>query len=140
MSDPFDVDHDQAWSEAFGIGASHPSDADPVAAEAGADATTSAFDFEPDEVSSDEDYDFTGDGVVDHHDVHEVLTGFHDFHVDDADLGHDGIDHHGDPGAQDADGHLDAHDPGPADPHQAGHHDAVDGGGGHFAFSPFAPP
>mgnify|MGYP003530321008 CR=1 FL=1 len=23
MSDPFDVDHDQAWSEAFGIGASH---------------------------------------------------------------------------------------------------------------------
>ena len=138
MSDPFDVDHDDAWSEAFGIGASHPDDADPAAGSA-ADAASagSAFDFEPDEVSSDDDYDFTGDGVVDHHDVHEALAGFHDFHVEDADLGHHGGDHHDDPGQHghdDLDGHLDPHDPGHVDAHHTGHHDVVDDGGGHFAF------
>jgi hypothetical protein len=46
----------------------------------------SAFEFEPDYVpDSDTDWDVTGDGVVDHHDAHEAMTGFQDFHVDDAD-------------------------------------------------------
>ena len=85
-------------------------------------------------MSSDDDYDFTGDGVVDHHDVHEVLTGFHDFHVADADLGHHDADAHDDPGGDDHDGHLDPHDPGHVDAHHTGHHDVVDDGGGHFAF------
>jgi hypothetical protein len=46
----------------------------------------SAFEFEPDYVpDTDTDWDITGDGVVDHHDAHEAMTGFSDFHVDDAD-------------------------------------------------------
>lgn len=43
----------------------------------------SAFEFEPDYVpDTDTDWDLTGDGVVDHHDLHEAGTGLHDFHVD----------------------------------------------------------
>ncbi len=43
----------------------------------------SAFEFDSDYVpDTDTDWDLTGDGVVDHHDAHEALTGFHDFHVD----------------------------------------------------------
>jgi hypothetical protein len=46
----------------------------------------SAFEFEADYVpDTDSDWDVTGDGVVDHHDAHEAMTGFHDFHVDDSD-------------------------------------------------------
>jgi hypothetical protein len=46
----------------------------------------SAFEFEPDYVpDTDTDWDVTGDGVVDHHDAHEAMTGFSDFGVDDAD-------------------------------------------------------
>lgn len=128
---------DDAWSEAFGVGASRPGEgddgtgvpgADPAA---GADAVTSAFDFEPDGVSSDEDYDVTGDGIVDHHDAHEALTGFHDFHVGEADAVHAGHGDHGDHG--DVHGDFAAsHDA----PHDAGHHlhdGAHDGGTEFFA-------
>jgi hypothetical protein len=46
----------------------------------------SAFEFEPEYVpDTDTDWDVTGDGVVDHHDAHEAMTGFGDFDVDDAD-------------------------------------------------------
>jgi hypothetical protein len=46
----------------------------------------SAFELEPDYVpDTDTDWDVTGDGVVDHHDAHEAMTGFGDFQVDDAD-------------------------------------------------------
>lgn len=124
MSDPFDVDH-EAWSEAFGGGAEPSHRSGDLDAGGGQAAGSSTFDFEPDEVSSDDDYDFTGDGVVDGHDVHEVLTGFHDFHVDEADTGHhDVVDHHADDNPHEAvddlgAGHVDHH------LHHAGH----DGGG-----------
>jgi hypothetical protein len=59
----------------------------------------SSFEFETDYVpDTDTDWDITGDGVVDHHDAHEAMTGFHDFHVDDSDShGHaqnEGFFHH----------------------------------------------
>ena len=59
----------------------------------------SAFEFESDYVAdTDTDWDITGDGVVDHHDLHEAVSGFHDFHVDDSDShGHaqnEGFFHH----------------------------------------------
>jgi len=59
----------------------------------------SAFEFESDYVpDTDTDWDITGDGVVDHHDAHEAMSGFHDFQVDDADShGHaqnEGFFHH----------------------------------------------
>jgi hypothetical protein len=119
MSDPFGpgTDGEADWSEAFGLGASRPGEgagdaADPADAGADAGAVTSAFDFEPDSVSSDDDYDFTGDGVVDHHDVHEALSGFHDFHVDEpAPAHHEPVDHHAeDHGVPDH--HHGAHDGG----------------------------
>lgn len=123
MPDPFDVD--QGWSEAFGGGAEPDRVSGDDEAGAGQAAVSTAFDFEPDEVSSDEDYDFTGDGVVDAHDVHEVLTGFHDFHVDEADVDHPAAGHHPDEPVDDhGGGHLGHH------LHQAGH----DGGGELFGF------
>jgi hypothetical protein len=59
----------------------------------------SAFEFDTDYVAdTDTDWDITGDGVVDHHDLHEAASGFHDFHVDDTDShGHaqnEGFFHH----------------------------------------------
>jgi hypothetical protein len=43
----------------------------------------SAFEFEPDYVpDTDTDWDLTGDGVVDSHDMHEAASGLHDFSVD----------------------------------------------------------
>jgi hypothetical protein len=59
----------------------------------------SAFEFDSDYVpDTDTDWDITGDGVVDHHDFHEAVSGFHDFHVEDADShGHaqnEGFFHH----------------------------------------------
>ena len=59
----------------------------------------SAFEFDTDYVpDTDTDWDITGDGVVDHHDLHEAVTGLHDFHVDDTDShGHaqnEGFFHH----------------------------------------------
>jgi hypothetical protein len=107
------------WSEAFGVGASRPEDADGVdVGGADAGAVSGAFDFEPDGVSSDDDYDFTGDGVVDHHDVHEALSGFHDFHVEEPEPSHhEPVDHHVDDHASHG-LHHDAHDV----------HDAHDGG------------
>jgi hypothetical protein len=60
---------------------------------------TSAFEFDTDYVpDTDTDWDITGDGVVDHHDLHEAVSGFHDFHVEDTDShGHaqnEGFFHH----------------------------------------------
>lgn len=126
MSDPFGTAAADDWSEAFGVGAARSEEpgGDPTdpAATAGADAVTGAFDFEPDSVSSDDDYDFTGDGVVDRHDVHEAISGFHDFHVDEAEEAHhEPVDHHVD--GHHADGHVDDL----ALPHHQ--HDPHDGGG-----------
>lgn len=123
VPDPFDAD--EGWSEAFGGGAEVARASRDDEAGAGRADVSSAFDFEPDEVSSDDDYDFTGDGVVDHHDVHEVLTGFHDFQVDEADTHHPDVHHHD----------HDIHPTEPVDDHGAGHlghhlHDGGHGGGG----------
>jgi hypothetical protein len=123
VADPFDVDHTD-WSDAFGSGAVPGHDL-PADDGGDGDAVSAAFDFEPDEVSSDEDYDFTGDGVVDHHDVHEVLTGFHDFHVEEPDtVHHEGLDHHADHLGDQRGDHLGQHF----------HHDGHDGGAELFGF------
>jgi hypothetical protein len=49
----------------------------------------SPYEFETDYVpDTDTDWDITGDGVVDHADLHEATTALSDFHVDQADGHH----------------------------------------------------
>jgi hypothetical protein len=68
------------------------------------DGTSNAYGVEPDEVPSEEDYDYTGDGHVDGQDFHEAITSLFDFGVEEehADAHHDTHDapdaHHVDDG------------------------------------------
>jgi len=54
-----------------------------------ADAAAGIFHFDPVEMDSHDDYDFNGDGHVDHHDARAALHGLHDFHVHEPDPAHD---------------------------------------------------
>jgi hypothetical protein len=72
----------------------------------GAGDSTNAYDVEPDDVPSQDDYDDTGDGNVDGQDFHEAITSLFDFGVDEGEPAagpHDATDaddpHHVDDGA-----------------------------------------
>ena len=57
------------------------------------------------------DRKITGDGVVDHHDVHEALSGLHDFHVDEpTPEHHEPVDHHEPVGHAEHHPHHDTHE------------------------------
>jgi hypothetical protein len=76
-----------------------------------AEAEAGAFDFDPADVSSSDDYDFTGNGTVDHADFDEALHSLFNFGVDEvASTDHDdGGDHLAAGGHHDDGGAADLH-------------------------------
>ena len=104
-----DTDPEDDTSEAdtgFGEGDTTGDQADALEGTGGPEAETGAFDFDPADVSSSDDYDLTGDGTVDPADLDEALHSLFNFGVDEVaqpdDGGHDLADggHHDDGGAE----------------------------------------
>ena len=83
-----------------------------------ADPEAGAFDVDPADVPSGDDYDYTGDGTVDTADLEEALHSLFNFGVDEVSGSHDGAHDHHDPAD---DGH---HDDGGT---ELGHHDDAGG-------------
>jgi hypothetical protein len=108
-TDPEDDTSDGA--DGFGMGDTTGDQVSALEGTDGAGAETGAYDFDPADVSSSDDYDLTGDGAVDQADFDEALHSLFNFGVDEV-----AADHHDDGGDQlAAGGHDD--DGGAADVH-----------------------